>query len=83
MRDVPCQTSKNAPNDDNSNEDLPERLQQEDTMSVHSAGNQDEVKNDIDLSTAYGKPPHQVAGWVRQKYIGKLVSYVTLRSLSF
>ena len=39
MRDVGSQTSENAPSDDNSNEDLPDSLQQEDTISVHSACN--------------------------------------------
>ena len=49
MRDVCSQTSENALSDDNSNEDLPDSLQQDNTMSVHSAGNHKEVTNDVDL----------------------------------
>ena len=49
MRDVCSQTYENAPSDDNFNHDLPDGLQIEYTMSVHSAGNHSEITNDVDL----------------------------------
>ena len=59
IRYVCSRTTENAQSDHNSNEDLPERLQR-DIMSIDSAGNQDEVTNNIDLLTDIDNIPNML-----------------------